>query len=276
MVEIFDDIRKLYRFYVPGNELADSIEFFSESCPETTRLITANGRFTVKMFPSWTPTLWINFGPPYLLQMGTGSWHIPSGQGVLLTRDLTAERFNQPADHLFSIKFHPGGLENVLGINQSCLNGTIASAQAFFPGNWMETVKRAGSFESRVRLCEAHFLRQLRKRKKGEHYLNLVKQTIATYQSTGMVYNVNQLSERLFVTSKSIGRYFQKAVGTTPKRYFSALRARTALTHYLRRSDAFNPCAFGYFDMSHFYKSVESFTGRPLSGWRDAGAGGDL
>jgi len=67
MVEIFDNIRKIYRFTAPREELSDKIEFFSESCAESTQLHTRGDPFTVKMFSSWTPTIWINLGPSYEL-----------------------------------------------------------------------------------------------------------------------------------------------------------------------------------------------------------------
>jgi hypothetical protein len=65
MIEIFDDIRKIYQFGSPCEELADYIDFFSESSFEATRTHIGNSDFTVKMFPSWTPTFWINLGPSY-------------------------------------------------------------------------------------------------------------------------------------------------------------------------------------------------------------------
>jgi hypothetical protein len=34
--------------------------------------------------------------------------------------DNVTDRHNQPADHLFSIKFYPASLENVLGIIRLC------------------------------------------------------------------------------------------------------------------------------------------------------------
>ena len=45
MTEIFDNIRKLYRFYTPRNELAEYIEFFSESSAEETYRYVADNRF---------------------------------------------------------------------------------------------------------------------------------------------------------------------------------------------------------------------------------------
>lgn len=70
MVEIFDNIRKIYTFTEACPELADHIEFFSESSVESTQKYIGNSNFSVKMFPSWTPTFYINLGAPYLIAVG--------------------------------------------------------------------------------------------------------------------------------------------------------------------------------------------------------------
>jgi len=73
------------------------------------------------------------------------------------------------------------------------------------------------------------------------------------------------MAEKMFVTSKTINRYFNKVVGTSPKNYFSIMRARVALTAYVNQKDVFIPYDFGYYDMSHFYKDVVKFTGQKLA-----------
>jgi len=79
-----------------------------------------------------------------------------------------------------------------------------------------------------------------------------------------MQYNNSQLAAKMFTTSKTINRYFNNIVGTTPKNYFSTLRARTSLTAYIANRKVFDPAEHGYYDMSHFYKDVIKFTGQKL------------
>jgi hypothetical protein len=63
MTEIFDNIRQLYQFYVPDNELAPYIEFFPESSAEATFRQVADQRFSIRMFPGWTPTCYLSSLP---------------------------------------------------------------------------------------------------------------------------------------------------------------------------------------------------------------------
>ena len=72
------------------------------------------------------------------------------------------------------------------------------------------------------------------------------------------------MAEKMFVSSKTINRYFNRVVGISPKNYFSIMRARTALTAYVNQQSVFIPYDHGYYDMSHFYKDVVKFTGQRL------------
>lgn len=65
MIEIFDNIRKLYRFSVPTETRSSFIEFFSETDLLSAGSFIRDKKFTVKLFPSFTPTIWMNLGSPY-------------------------------------------------------------------------------------------------------------------------------------------------------------------------------------------------------------------
>jgi len=264
MVEIFDNIRKIYQFSPPCEELAEFVEFFSESSSEATHSYFGNEPFTVKMFPSWTPTFWINLGPTYSLAMGNSQHLIHPGQDILIVRDSTVERYNFPTDYIFTVKFFPGGLEAIFQIDQSKLLNQVVNLREILPASLILAVRKTNRFENRIKLLQNFFLCELKKKKNRDHYVRLVKQTIACYAAGQMHYNVNELSARLFTTSKSINRYFDRVIGTTPKNYFSILRARSALTAYVTNKKTFTPSDFGYYDMSHFYKSVNAFTGGKL------------
>ncbi|WP_218155324.1 helix-turn-helix domain-containing protein [Chitinophaga sp. YR627] len=69
----------------------------------------------------------------------------------------------------------------------------------------------------------------------------------------------------MFLTSKSINRYFSKVIGLPPKAYFSILRTRAALTDFIQARETFDPWDYGYYDLSHFSKDVAKLTGQRLS-----------
>ncbi|MGA0559905.1 helix-turn-helix domain-containing protein [Larkinella sp. VNQ87] len=264
MTEIFENIRKLYQFYVPDNELADFIEFFSESSATETFRHVANNRFSIRMFPSWTPTFYINLGAPYLLTVGARQHEISSRTDVLILRNTLVERHNLPTDHILTVKFFPGGLEAVLGINQAQFVDQVVNLETVLPPGLLHQIKQPAVFEERLELLQHFFLEQLRVRKKTNHYRTFVTDTIGTFGASGLELKTAELADRLFITSKTINRYFHRVIGTPPKAYLATVRTRTALSAYVANPSLFSPYDYGYYDMSHFYKDVVKFTGRKL------------
>jgi AraC-like DNA-binding protein len=252
--EIFEPIRDHYTFAQPGGELADHIDFFSES-------IVNDSEFTVEMFPSWTPTMYINLGKPYRLSLSGATYNVTKDLDILILRDVPTTRHNLPGDRIFTIKFHPGGLEAILRISQHQLKGKIVPLSQVLPVRIIEQLKDCQSFDARKKMAEEYLIEE-RQRKEADHYLTFVRDLTGTYQRTHMQLNVSQLAERHFITSKTVNRYFHRVIGISPKGYFSILRARTALTAYAKAQE-FDPCEFGYYDSSHFYKEVAKFTGIP-------------
>ncbi|HWB26192.1 MAG TPA: helix-turn-helix domain-containing protein [Chitinophagaceae bacterium] len=265
MTEIFDNIRQIYTFSGPCEELAGYVEFFSESSFEETNRHIGNECFTVKMFPSWTPTIYLNLGTPYQLSAGNTLTYINSDDDVLLLRNNIVERHNLPGDHIFTIKFFPGGLEAILGINQQYIIDKVISASTVIPAALLAEIKQSPNFSARVEKLQQYFLLKLHRAKKKTHYVQLVHDVITLYASGNMHHNNSQLADKLFTTSKTINRCFNNVIGTTPKNYLAILRARTALTEYVADKNNFDPTLLGYYDHSHFYKDVIKFTGQKLS-----------
>ncbi len=264
MVEIFENIRKIYQFSQPCEELKDFVEFFSESSRVTTQQYFGNKGFSVKMFPSFTPTFWINLGPAYHLLIGNTQRFIKAGEDIAVVRDIVTERINHPADHIFTVKFFPGGLKAVFNINQPQMAGDVVELRTILPSALLINIKLQDNFEARVKLLQDYMLLKLGRKRGADHYTNIVMQSIAFYQHGNLQYNVNEVAARSFISSKSINRYFNRVIGTHPKNYFSITRARTALTAYVNDRSSFDPCSYGYYDTSHFYKDVINFTGHKL------------
>lgn len=265
MIEIFQNIRENYDFIRPCEELAEFVEFFSESSPSATGKYVLNGYSHSKMFSSWTPTFYINLGSPYLINLDTSRFSIGADQDILILRNGDVTRYKLPTDRLFTVKFFPGALEAVLGIPQAGLCNQVTNLQEVLPPLLLHTIKIATGFNERVSIMQNFLLKEKQKYCKKDHYLKIVRDAIGEYHATGMQLNTSQVAERLFVSSKSINRYFHKVVGVSPKAYFSIVRTRAALTAFIKDKKHFDPSIFGYYDSSHFSKDVFSFTGHRLN-----------
>ena len=269
MVEIFDDIRKLYTFRCPCDELVPYIEFFSETSLEATRKYIATENFTVKLFPSYTPTIWINLGSPYQLTNGNKKISVDAGTDILLLRSTIVERTNLRTDNIFTVKFHPGGFEAVFGIEQNKIGSNVVNINTILPADLLSKLKRLDDLDKRITLLQDHFLQLLNLKFADTYLYKKVLDAVNTYTLSHMTYSNNQLAGELAITDKTLYRYFKDLIGISPKNYFSIIRARTALTTYVCNKDVFSPYDHGYYDMSHFRKAVVKFTGQKLPG-RDA------
>jgi AraC-like DNA-binding protein len=186
-------------------------------------------------------------------------------------RDSTMTRHNAPADHLFSVKFFPGGLEAVLGSSQTKFIGAITRLDQVLPPHLIARIKAAAGFQQRKALLERFLLESLRGRPQKDHYTQLVRASIGFYENTGMQPNTTELASRHFVHSRTINRYFHHVIGLGPKKYLAIVRARAALAAFLADRQHFSPDVFGYYDKSHFYKAARAFTGRRFTDDRPLG-----
>ena len=231
MVEIFQNIRKIYTFQQPSEELSNHIEFFSESSLEATKQHISGKSFSVKMFASWTPTFYINLGSPYEIQVGSKHHLIAAGEDILILRNSIVERYNTPTDNIFTVKFYPGSLEALLAIKQPKLADQVISLKNVLPAMLLNQIKQPITFSERVELMQGFFLANYRKQ--SDYYLKFVKDAIDNFSETGLQASNSFLAEKMFTTSKTINRYFNQVIGTSPKSYFSIMRTRTALASYV-------------------------------------------
>jgi AraC-like DNA-binding protein len=274
MTEIFDNIRKLYQFKTPCEALVDHIEFFSESSLDAMERYIGADQFTVKLFPSYTPTIWLNLGSPYLLKNGTTWQLINERSDILLLRNEIVERRNLPTDNIFTVKFNPGGFETIFGISQTTIGSEIIPVEHIIPAAFIKKLKGLGSFADRMVLLEQFFLEKLEKNKKREgFYLACIKDTVNVFTRSGLDVEISELAKKLYISEKTLYRCFTKVVGANPKTYLAITRARSALTSYVADPTGFSPYDHGYYDRSHFYKDVVKFTGQKLSLYHHASAG---
>ncbi|MGI4737261.1 MAG: helix-turn-helix domain-containing protein [Janthinobacterium lividum] len=265
MVEIFQNIRQPYAFIAPCEELAPFVEFYSQSAHAGAPAPASPPAWSSKMFASWTPTCYINLGPAYLLDLAHTRYAVRAGEDVLLLRNTPTVRHKHPTDNIFTLKFYPGGLEAVLGINQVALTDRLLPLAHVFPAPLLAQLKQPLCFAERVAVLEQFLPRAFRRPAPPDHYVRLVHDAIGEYQAGGRQLSTSAVAERLFLTSKTINRYFHRVVGTSPSQYFALLRARPALTAFVANPTAFVPSDYGYYDRAHFAKAMRHFTGHPLS-----------
>ncbi|MBB3840172.1 AraC-like DNA-binding protein [Runella defluvii] len=265
MIEIFDNIRKLYDFARPCVELADFVEFYSETSPQSVERHIDTESFSVKLFPSFTPTLWINLGEEYYLKGLNSNHSIAKNRDVLVLRGETLERIVRYNDRIFTIKFHPLGFERIFGYSQARIGEGKFGADDILGENTVQKLKAMSGLGEKVKWIEAILLHTFHQNKKSSYYLTPLQQSIEQYIQSDFSSKMHQISTSLCLTEKTFYRQFQSVIGTNPRYFFSILRCRSALTCYQNDRANFSPFAYGYYDWGHFSKEIQVFTGQKLS-----------
>jgi len=265
MKEIFDDIRKLYIFREACPDLRGYIEFFSETSLEATRQFIHTDRFSIKLFPSYTPTIWLNLGSPYQLLNKNRSFEVGKSRDILVLRSTILERINLATDNIFTIKFKPLGFESIFGFSQARIGCAILPAKEVLGTDIIRKIKNLETLSEKVALIESFLLAKLHHNRKNGFYLTYVKQSIESFSASGMDLKLSGLANQLCISEKTLYRSFSKAMGTNPKKFLVLTRCRAALTAYKKSSSGFSALDFGYYDFAHFSKDVKSFTGSNLT-----------
>lgn len=263
--EIFYDIRKLYQFQTPAPELLEYIEFFSETSPEAIERFIPTDKFTVALFPSFTPTIWINLGSPYSLSNGINTKQIDKKLDVLVLRSTILERNNLSTDNIFTIKFNPLGFESIFGVSQARIGNEIISASEILPDDVIKKLREPISLQEKSLFLEQFFCDKLHKNSTNQFHLQCIKRSINIFLSSDMNIRMGEIASQLHVSERTFNRYFYQIVGTNPKSFFSTIRCRLSLTQYMRDPGQFSPYDFGYYDFSHFSKEITRFAGANLT-----------
>lgn len=265
MTEIFDDVLKLYLFRRPCFELEEYIEFFSETSLEATSRTVQGQNFSVKLFPSFTPTIWINLGSPYQIDNGRKIEKVAKSSDILVLRSTVWERKNLPTDNIFTIKFRPLGFEAIFGVSQAKIGEGIVNADEILGQSIIKKIKEPSTLDEKAVFLETMFLDKLRQNSGDKFHLQCIRRSIDSFFYSGMESKMSTLASELNVSEKTFTRYFYQIIGTSPKYYFLTARCRISLTSYKENPKRFSPYDFGYYDFGHFSKDVKRFTGANLT-----------
>lgn len=169
----------------------------------------------------------------------TGIWTVPI--------DIKAEIQTE----VFAVRFKPLAIELLENINlKVLLNSSINLGTDF-----MGIVKLA--FDNFKDFCK-HIEYYLKIRIEETKTVSDLKICLFNEIFKKEVFNVQELSERIFWTSRQINRYFNLTFGLSLKEYLNIIRCNQT---YKDISKNRHTQQSNYFDQSHFIKEIEKYTG---------------
>ncbi len=222
-----------YRHIKPDKSVTDFVESFwllqNQSDDEKAVVVLPDGRIDL-----------------FFTQSDTESFHI-----ALLGIDTQAEQATiTPNWHTFAISFKPIAIEYLF---QNTLPNLIGNGQSLPPDFWDFSWGDLNDFnlfcEKAMQKIKSLLPKNIdeRKRKLFEYI----------YSSNGEM-TVQELSAKVFWSSRQINRYFTQQYGLSLKAYCNILRFRASLEH-IKEGKLFPQQNFA--DQSHFIKEVKKYSG---------------
>ncbi len=120
-----------------------------------------------------------------------------------------------------------------------------------------EQLSNAGSDEERIGLVEQFLLSRLQPRKTDLLVTAAIQQI---HYSQGHI-RMTDLAEKLYTSKSPLEKRFRQVVGTSPKKFATIVRMKTALFTMQSPLIEQNDHQLGFYDQAHFIHDFKKFTG---------------
>jgi AraC-like DNA-binding protein len=169
----------------------------------------------------------------------TGIWTIP----IDIKTEIETE--------LFAVRFKPLAIELLENINlKALLNSSINLGTDFIGIDKL-------AFDSFKDFCK-HIEHYLKTRIEKTKTVRDLKIRLFNEIFKKEVFNVQELSEKVFWTSRQINRYFNLTFGLSLKEYLNIIRCNQTYKDISKNRLTLQS---NYFDQSHFIKEIKKYTG---------------
>jgi AraC-like DNA-binding protein len=220
MNEIFNDIRNLYDFRKPIAPLAEYVEFYSETSLSSVEKHIQTEHYSIKLYPSYTPTIWINLGKPYILEGDNLQQKIAQQNDIIVLRHQTLDRQVHHQDRIFTVKFLPLGFESIFGYSQSKLSDFNTNAADLLGYDFILRLKKLETLDDKVVSIESYLLGKVFNNAKP--IFNGLSKAIRCYENSNFSLKITEIAAEVFLTEKTFNRHFHQTIGTNPRRYFGS------------------------------------------------------
>lgn len=170
---------------------------------------------------------------------------------------------------LFGVRFHPAGAFPIGRFSMHELTDEVIGIDNIFGSAGFEledVVNEAGSFQERIAVFEAFFLKRLAAQRQED---NLAFYAANMIVGSGGTISVSKLGKTLGVAERRLERRFKSRIGVSPKMLARIVRFQNVVKSIQKSESATMLDAaldFGYFDQSHMIREFKEFSGEtPLA-----------
>lgn len=246
-----------YHRVSPPKKLSHFIDFFWETKFDTLWKKYPTG-FSDAQFPNIGYTNIINLGTPFIMQVDDKKFSMKTDG--FLPRYHAIECFHKPGNHLFGIKFRISPVIFEKKINFSEYYGHFYPLSYLLEQSLIDKVKKSSSFEERIAVLSNHFLAVLKKHEESLLPVNIVSKLLDyCFNKNDFTLSLEKEAAKNNISLRTLQRYFENCTGISSKQALQVMRIRKAVAHIVHSPDDFHYSTYGYYDHSHFYKSLKTF-----------------
>ena len=178
-----------------------------------------------------------------------------------LPRYNTIECFHKPGNQLFGIKFRISPVIFEKKINFSEYRGAVFPLSYLIDPNVSRQVKAAPAFKDRIHLLTGYYNTVLNRYEGSlKTAAGIVSNIIdRANQENNFDLSLEEEAAKNKISGRTLLRYFETCTGIPGKKALQVMRIRKAIAHIIHSPNSFNVEAYGYHDLSHFYKHLKKF-----------------
>lgn len=214
--------------------------------------------FSDALFPNIGYTYLINLGTPFTMQVDEKKFKMKTDG--FLPRHNAIECYHQPGNKIFGIKFKISPIIFEKRINFSEYKEYIFPLSYLLEQSVIDEIKKAQTFESRVRIASRYFENILKKNHGSMRPIEIVSSIVEhCNRSNDFTTSIEDFAKKYRITTRTLQRYFESTTSISSKKALQILRIRKAASHLADAPEDFHFSRYGYYDHSHFYKHLKQF-----------------
>lgn len=216
---------------------------------------------TQKIIPDGYPEIIFHYGDSYDINI-TGSWERQSLSLLAGQASKFLHLRNTGRARMFAIKLQPWALYVISGLDAATLLDQVVPLPMSALWSAVKSSAIANlSFDTKCAIIgKGISARQLA-------LPTMVKQAVQQILTCNGLLTIQELTQELATSERTLERYFKQHVGLSPKRYCRIIRHAYIFKLVNEKPDNWAQVAYqaGYYDQTHFIKNFQEFTGEDPS-----------
>lgn len=214
--------------------------------------------FSDALFPNVGYTYLINLGTPFVMQLEEEKYDVK--HDGFLPRHKYMICHHSIGNKIFGIKFNVSPVVFQKRINFSEYREYIFPLAYLIDRNLVDKVKRAASFEERIKILSDHYEAVISENVGSLKQVDIVTEILQDCSAKNSFdVSIEELSNRYGISTRTLQRYFEATTSITSKQALQILRIRKAVEKMTAMPNDFHYSQFGYYDYSHFYKHLKNY-----------------